>query len=344
MPILSNFPQPAEMTTNKVTSITSNSTDTQYPSAKAVYDFVNGAIPTAVLEDCSWSQISEISKLGIGGACFDIGDTKAVTVNGTVGTLSINTTLYVFILGFNHNAAIEGSGISFGCFKSAANNGKDVCLVDGSYNSFKTDGTKLFNMNHWGNANYGGWKGCDLRYDILGSTNKAPSNYGSAVTSGRTGYDAPTNTATSPVANTLMAALPSELRSVMKPITKYTDNVGGGAGDNKPANVSSSVDYLPLLSEYEVFADNAMHWEYEGEVEDWHCANQAEYTYQKQYEYYANGNSTIRNRHSSTSSASWWERSPRYDYADYFCYVDSSGSPYRYGARLSFGLAPAFVV
>lgn len=31
-----------EATTNKVTSITSSSTDTQYPSAKAVYDLVNG--------------------------------------------------------------------------------------------------------------------------------------------------------------------------------------------------------------------------------------------------------------------------------------------------------------
>ena len=349
MPILSNFPQPTEMTTNKVTEITSSSTDTQYPSAKAVYDFVNGSIPTAVLEDCSWSQISQVSALGIGGAVFDIGDTKSVAVSGTVGTLALDTTLYVFILGFNHNAAIEGSGISFGCFKSAGTNGKDVVLVDSKYGSYSRDGTKYFNMNHWTSGtgygfNYGGWKGCDLRYDILGSTKTQPSGYGSEPTASRVGYDAATNTATSPVSNTLMAALPSDLRAVMKPITKYTDNVGGGAGDGVAANVSSSVDYLPLLSEYEVFGDTAMNWEYEGEVDDWHCANSAEYTYQKQYDYYANGNSTVRRRHTSSSTAHWWERSPNYYYSGGFCGVGTDGSPATAGAAYSDGVAPAFLV
>jgi len=48
-----------------------------------------------------------------------------------------------------------------------------------------------------------------------------------------------------------MAALPSDLRAVMKSCTKYTDNKGGG---NTASNVSSTTDYLFLLSEYEVFA------------------------------------------------------------------------------------------
>ena len=53
---------------------------------------------------------------------------------------------------------------------------RDRC--DSNYNSSYTDGRKGFNTNHWGNYNYGGWKGCDARYDILGSTNKQPSGYG----------------------------------------------------------------------------------------------------------------------------------------------------------------------
>ena len=203
------------------------------------------------LNDQTWAEIRQVSDAGQGSSYWSVGDRKAVLVNGTVGTLAVNQTLYVYILGFNHNSAKEGNGIQFGTFKTALSGGTDVCLVDGSYNSYKTDGSKIFNMNHWGNYNYGGWKACDLRYDILGSTNKAPVNYGKARATSDTGYDAPTNTATSPVANTLMAALPADLRAVMKPITKYTDNKGNSS--DVAANVTSSLDYLPLLAEQEIF-------------------------------------------------------------------------------------------
>jgi len=130
------------------------------------------------LNDQTWAEIRQVSDAGQGSSYWSVGDRKAVLVNGTVGTLAVNQTLYVYILGFNHNSAKEGNGIQFGTFKTALSGGTDVCLIDGSYNSYKTDGSKIFNMNHWGNYNYGGWKACDLRYDILGSTNKAPVNYG----------------------------------------------------------------------------------------------------------------------------------------------------------------------
>ncbi len=283
------------------------------------------------LNDQTWAEIRQVSDAGQGSSYWSVGDRKAVLVNGTVGTLAVNQTLYVYILGFNHNSAKEGNGIQFGTFKTALSGGTDVCLVDGSYNSYKTDGSKIFNMNHWGNYNYGGWKACDLRYDILGSTNKAPVNYGKARATSDTGYDAPTNTATSPVANTLMAALPADLRAVMKPITKYTDNKGNSS--DVAANVTSSLDYLPLLAEQEIFGGNRTY------------SNQYEKNSQVQYAYYSAGNSKVKYRHSATgSTAYWWERSPFYDYIDYFCVVDASGDAGGYNAVLSFGLAPAFMV
>ena len=249
------------------------------------------------LNDQTWAEIRQVSDAGQGSSYWSVGDRKAVLVNGTVGTLAVNQTLYVYILGFNHNSAKEGNGIQFGTFKTALSGGTDVCLVDGSYNSYKTDGSKIFNMNHWGNYNYGGWKACDLRYDILGSTNKAPVNYGKARATSDTGYDAPTNTATSPVANTLMAALPADLRAVMKPITKYTDNKGNSS--DVAANVTSSLDYLPLLAEQEIFGGNRTY------------SNQYEKNSQVQYAYYSAGNSKVKYRHSATgSTAYWWERSP----------------------------------
>ena len=283
------------------------------------------------LNDQTWAEIRQVSDAGQGSSYWSVGDRKAVLVNGTVGTLAVNQTLYVYILGFNHNSAKEGNGIQFGTFKTALSGGTDVCLVDGSYNSYKTDGSKIFNMNHWGNYNYGGWKACDLRYDILGSTNKAPVNYGKARATSDTGYDAPTNTATSPVANTLMAALPTDLRAVMKPITKYTDNKGNSS--DVAANVTSSLDYLPLLAEQEIFGGNRTY------------SNQYEKNSQIQYAYYSAGNSKVKYRHSATgSTAYWWERSPIYGNGTGFCRVNAGGNATSYGARISLGLAPAFMV
>ena len=283
------------------------------------------------LNDQTWAEIRQVSDAGQGSSYWSVGDRKAVLVNGTVGTLAVNQTLYVYILGFNHNSAKEGNGIQFGTFKTALSGGTDVCLVDGSYNSYKTDGSKIFNMNHWGNYNYGGWKACDLRYDILGSTNKAPVNYGKARATSDTGYDAPTNTATSPVANTLMAALPADLRAVMKPITKYTDNKGNSS--DVAANVTSSLDYLPLLAEQEIFGGNRTY------------SNQYEKNSQVQYAYYSAGNSKVKYRHSATgSTAYWWERSPFYHGNSTFCFVNATGTAYSSGAGNSYGLAPAFMV
>lgn len=225
---------------------------------------------------------------------------------------------------------MEGSGIHFGGFKTAAVNGTNVCLVDAQYQTYKTNGAKNFNMNHWGNYNYGGWAGSDLRYDILGSTDTAPSDYGKVVTTSRVGYDASDNTATTPVANTLMAALPAELRAVMKPMTKYTNNVGN-SGDT-PEKVTSMVDYLPLLSEYEVFGHR--YW-----------SNSEEQKYQKQYDYFRVGNSRVKYRHSNTAStAVWWLRSPSYCGTGSFCYVGSYGGYNFSGANYSMGLAPAFKI
>ena len=288
------------------------------------------------LNDQTWAEIRQVSDAGKGSEYWNVGDRKGVLVNGTVGTLAVNQTLYVYILGFNHNSAREGNGIQFGTFKTALSGGTDVCLVDAKYspnNSWNgyTDGTKAFNMNHWGNVNYGGWKACDARYDILGSTKTAPKNYGKQHASGDVGYDAPADTATNPVAKTLMAALPADLRAVMKPISKYTDNVGGGT--DVTGNISKSVDYLPLLAEQEIFGGNRSY------------SNQYEKNYQVQYAYYSAGNSKVKYLHSSTgSTAYWWERSPIYNNDDIFCFVNTNGDANYYDASYSLGLAPAFMV
>lgn len=283
--------------------------------------------PASPLDDMTWAEIAEISAAGTAADYFDIGDCKAVDLKGTVGTLALDTTLYVFVLGINHNG---GTGVTFGTFKTASDGGINVALCDSKYGSSDTSGTKYFNMNHWGNYNYGGWAASDLRYDVLGSTDVAPSGYGAAKTTSVVGYDATATCATNPVENTLMAALPADLRAVMKPMTTYADSKGNSS--NVEENVTASIDYLPLLSEFEVFGTRSN-------------ANQYEQNKQAQYAYFAAGNSKVKYNHSSTgSSVLWWERSACYNNNYYFCYVNSSGKASYNSARNSLGLAPAFLV
>ena len=280
------------------------------PTSKTVT--VKAEFILATLYDNSWAAIHSVS--GTGASYWAVGDRKAVAVSGTVGTQSVSGTYYVYIIGFNHNGA---TGIDFGTFKTALSGGTDICLIDAGYGNNYTNGTKYFNMNHSSNTNSGGWKGCDLRYDVLGSTN---TNDG----------DATATTATNPVANTLMAALPSDLRAVMKPMTIYTDNTGGGS--NTASNVTASVDYLPLLAEYEIFGTRSY-------------ANSSEQNHQAQYAYYSAGNSKVKYRHSATSSTAWWwERSPGYGNSTGFCIVGTYGSANNGLARISYGVAPAFRV
>ena len=282
------------------------------PSNKTIA--VTAQFVSATLNDNDWATISDVAAAGTGDSYWDVGDCKAVSVSGTVGTQSISGTYYVYILGFAHNGAT--GTIDFGTFKSAASGGKDICLIGSMYDSSSTDGTKYFNMNHDSNTNSGGWKGCDLRYDVLGSTNTD-------------GEDAGTTTATSPVSGTLMAALPSDLRAVMKPMTIYTDNTGGG--DDIAYKVTTSVDYLPLLAEYEIFGKRS-------------GANSAEQNYQKQYSYYSSGNSKVKYRHSwNTYAAIWWERSP-FCASNFFCNVSTNGGASAGDAKYPYGLAPVFRV
>lgn len=289
------------------------------------------AFTVTTLENTSWADISAISAAGAGDLLWDIGDTKSVKLSGTMGDTALDTTVYMYIIGFDHNAELEGYGITFSGFKSAATNGKDICLISSVYASSKTDGTKCYNMNHWGNYNYGGWKASDMRYDILGSTNVAPSNYGAARTTSSIGYDATSTCATNPVANTLMSCLPSDLRAVMKPITKYTNNIGNA--NQTQAAISSSIDYLPLLAAGEIFGGSGSH------------ANCFEQLYLEQYAYYAAGNPTVKYRHSSQSStAVWWTRSPIYNSSYSFCLVYTSGNVTGNIANTSYGVVAAVLI
>lgn len=279
--------------------------------AAKIYDVGLGVSTT--LNDNDWATISAVSSAGLASSYWSVGDTKAINLNGTASKLSLDTTLYIYILDFDHDkssASGAADGITFGTFKTAASNGIDVCLVSG-YNNDSD-----FRMNTT-QTNSGGWKNSDMRYNILGSTNTQNG-------------DATATTATSPRANTLMSCLPSDLRAVMRPMYIYTDNTGGGS--DTASYVTGTLDCLPLLAEYEVHGARTR-------------ANSAEKNNQTQYAYYKNGNSKKKFNHSSTSSAVyWWVRSPYYNTSSSFCYVHSNGGANSSYAYYSSGVAPMFKV
>lgn len=253
----------------------------------------------------TWHQISIVSQNGMAANIWHTGATKTIHLNGTVGHLSINQDVQAFIIGINHNSDKEGMNrIHIQIGKNTSGNPSAFC--DSQYNN-SVSSTGYFSMNS-SNTNSGGWDATQMKNTILHSGN-IPSDTGT---------------------NTFMAALPSDLRAVMKPCTKYTDNVGGGT--NVGSNVTSTTEYLPLLSEFEVFGTR-------------NYANSYEQSWQTQYDYYKAGNSKIFNgAGTQTSAVSWWLRSPCYNSSSSFCLVNSDGASTDYNANRSSGVSPVLFV
>lgn len=261
---------------------------------------------SSTLNNNEWSVIKSVSDAGQGANYWSIGDRKAVTLNGTVGKLSLsNVTTYAFIIGFNHNASVEGANrIHFQLAKTALSGGTDVCLCDSSYNS-NVSTTGYFSMNS-SRTNSGGWASSQMRTNICG-------------------------TSLSSYSGTIIAVIPAALRAVLKSVTKYTDNTANGGGSTA-SYVTATTDYFFLLSEFEVFGSISY-------------GNTNEKNKQAQYAYYSAGNSKIKYKHNGTSTAAyWWLRSPGASNSSRFVYVNIDGTVASGNAYSSLGFAPGFCV
>lgn len=249
------------------------------------------------LEDYTWAQIKAISEAGNAGAYFNVGDRKAVKINGTVVGCALNLTVYATIIGINHNIDKETNNkgsIHFMLGQSTASEDSPIALCDSNYGS--TGSSEGFRMNT-SNTNSGGWAGSYMKKTVLPA---------------------------------LKAALPSDLTAVIRTIQKYSDNTGGGT-DN--ANyVTATSDDLFLMAEFEVFGARS-------------GANSAEQNYQKQYQYFKDGNSKIFKKHSNLSTAVYvWLRSVRCNDSNNFRVVYAGGGSNSSGASYSNGVVACFCV
>ena len=278
--------------------------DTNYTAPASQTVNVSVSLISNTLNENSWADIKSVSDAGTGATYWNVGDYKNIQISGTVQGMSLNSTVRAFILGFNHNSGKEGSNrIHFQIGKTTS--GTDIAFCDSNYpNAGSSQG---FRMN-LSNTNSGGWNGSYGRNTLLGNS----------------------GTPTSPPANSFMAAMPADLRSVMKPVTKYTDNTGGGS--NSSGAVTATTDYLFFLAEFEVQGIRSY-------------ANQYEQNYQAQYDYYKAGNSKVKYRHDATGTAVYhWCRSAGYYNSAIFCFVYTGGGADIRGAYYSNGLAPGFCV
>lgn len=261
-----------------------------------------------VLNNNTWNVISRISSQGNAAAYWSIGDAKQIPINGTIGTVAYdNYQPWVYILGFNHNAALEGNNlIHFGCFRSqqAYSTTSGIALDDQYYGASALENL-AFHMNT-STTNVGGWEASYMRQTLL---------------------DADATSVDTADTNSFLAALPEDLKTVLKQCTKYSDNVGGAT--NALENITATTDWCWLLAQYEVTG----------------AATNLEGTKQKQYEYYFNGNSKIKYKQSNDSSLSnWWLRTPSYNASTSFGMIQTNGTPVGILATYGEGLAPGFCV
>lgn len=169
-----------------------------------------------ILNENEWDVISAVSTAGDGENYWSVGDCKEIVLNGTVGNLTLsNFTTCAFIIGFNHNESVEGSGrIHFQLAKTALSGGTDIAFCDSKYGNTGSDAA--FRMNT-SSSNSGGWNNSYMRNTIC---------------------------------TAFKNALPAALENAIKSVTKYTDNTGNSSAASA---VTATTDEIFLLAEYEVF-------------------------------------------------------------------------------------------
>ena len=255
-----------------------------------VYD---GSIYVPTFNEASWSYIKSATVSGKASSYWKVGDRKTVILNGTVGDkVFSNTTTYCYILGFDHNASIESNGehtIHIGFGAESLTGDKYIAYCDSKYNSsVSTKG--YFSMNS-SSTNNGGWNSCQMKSTICPAFKNA---------------------------------LPSDLQSNIRAVTKWQNNGNGTSGQ-------SSSNEIWLLSEMEIFGSarysgytaNQLQYDFYKGVTDWSAAPKIKY------------------KDTNTSTAvGWWERSADSRGTNDFCRVGMDGDPYPDSAYYSYGFAP----
>ena len=118
-----NLPQLGEWTLSG--NFTDGSTGIETLQIGNIKQYKISFTPTvsSTLNNNSWNTIKQISNAGEGSLYWSVGDSKQITLNGYIGRVNYsNVRTSVYIVDFDHNSTLEGSGILFQGFKGYNDN------------------------------------------------------------------------------------------------------------------------------------------------------------------------------------------------------------------------------
>lgn len=304
--------------------------------------YIDAFYADSVLDYNSWSTIKAVSKMGKAADYWAIGDRKNITFEGYLGSrsfrhrttssVSYTWTRSAVIIGINHNADVEGNNlihfmvgfekiygvppISHG---NANNMINDATYIDKIPDS--NTGTEGYFCMKTSRTAVGGWENCYVRKDLL--ARKPRTLY-----SNRTIYACLSKTQNKS----------AELIDNLSYVTKYSNNYQGNIPND------SELAGTPLQEEFFICSAK----EIDGKVVD---ESAYEAKYQKQYEYFAQGNAyQFFNFEYSDGGSSWtagvsWTRSVSIKTAGQFiAYNGESYERTRRDANYSLGIVPCFCV
>lgn len=256
------------------------------------------------LNNCSWEFIRWASDAGVADLFWSIGDRKAVTLSewGATGRYAVSAgTYYCYILGFDHNSEKEGTNrIHFEFGFTALFGGTHIAFCGNDYAlSWGSSSNPFYTRMNASDTNIGGWASSLMRTGTLNGTNRS-----------------------------FATAVPSDLTAVLKTVTKYTDNVGGGSGSVE-SNITATHDTFFLLNTMELRGEGAM--------------NSYEKNYTAQYQYYKNGNAKEKYKSNDNGTlASCFSRSCSPGDSTRFVGYNQAGSLIY--ANIVYAISPAFCV
>lgn len=126
------------------------------------------------LDQCTPAQIQAVAQAGMGSQYWQVGDyTALISIDSFTGCTTATETR-AFILGFDHNASLEGRGIHFQIGASSNNNYY-------AYYSSSKFGLGYYLMNN-SSTNAGGWASCYMRtYTCPAFKSALPLNWQSVI-------------------------------------------------------------------------------------------------------------------------------------------------------------------
>lgn len=276
-------------------------TDTHYWAIADIHVKVE-AFPDTVFNNNNWDLISRVSRGGTASSWWNVGDVKYIDIDSEFfdsASLSSGTSqVGVFIIGFDHNAAIEGSGISLQGFKSSTAELSDLTFAycDNQYRRSSVINTtnKYLTMMHWASTTeyrwpWCGWQGSDMRLYNLGSVDHEVTD----ITDSNPHDDNFIKDIDKLPKYSLMRALPEEFRNVLKQMNKYTQ-----AYYSTDRNTCMCKDYIVLPSVKEIGKTSSISYKQDE-------------SNQETYEYYINGNTHIKYQLKHNAQ---WDRTTKIDY------------------------------